>query len=68
MNNFIEKDDLIFVCYDIKLRDYFTKNGIRWLLVGRNMNNNRDFCVYNKTDRRVVQILEKWKRKELVFD
>ena len=59
------KDKVVFICYDIKLRDYFTSNNIQWLVTGLNQNNMKSFWVYDNRDIKVVNIVEKWKRKEL---
>ena len=58
-------DKVIFICYDIKLRDYFTSQNIEWLVTGLNQNNMKSFWVYDNRDFEVINIIEKWKRKEL---
>lgn len=59
------KDKVVFICYDIKLRDYFTSQNIEWLVTGLNQNNMKSFWVYDNRDFEVINIIEKWKRKEL---
>ena len=58
-------DKVVFICYDIKLRDYFTSCNIEWLVTGLNQNNMKSFWVYDNRDLKVISIIEKWKRKEL---
>lgn len=58
------KKKIIFTCYDIKLRDYFTSQKIKWLVTGINQTSGKSFWVYDNTDEKTISIIEKWHRKE----
>lgn len=62
------KDKVIFVCYDISLRNYFTSKNIKWLITGLNQTSNKSFWVYDNTDENVKFIIEQWKNKKIIFN
>lgn len=63
-----KKEEIIFVCYDIKLRDYLTSKNIKWLITGVNQSSNKSFWVYDNGDINVKNIVSKWRKKELDFN
>ena len=60
-------DRIIFVCYDISLRNYFTSKNIRWLITGLNQTSGKSFWVYDNTDEKVKLITEQWRNKKITF-
>ena len=45
----ILKENKIFPCYSIPMRDFFTKHGIRYELVGLHPETHKMFWIYIKT-------------------
>ena len=62
------KRQVIFVCYDINLRNYFTSKNIKWLITGLNQTNGKSFWVYDNTDKKIISILEQWRNKKISLD
>lgn len=62
------KNKIIFICYDISLRNYFTSKNIKWLLTGLNQTSKKSFWIYDNTDESVRSIVEQWKNKTIEFN
>ena len=54
----------IYCCYSLELRNFFTKHGVRYEVVGLNPNNNQMFWAYIRTDK-LNNILNLWTVKNI---
>lgn len=55
------KKSILFPCYSIPMRDYFTERGIRYELVGLNPTSKLPFWVYVKTEN-LIKAMQEWSR------
>ena len=58
------KDSKLFVCYSIPLKEYLSKNNIKYELVGLSPTTKKMFWVYIKNDI-LSMYLNKWKEESL---
>lgn len=55
----MNETDLLYCCYSKNLRDFFYKNGVKYQIQALNVNNQKIFWIYIKTDK-VKQLLDEW--------
>lgn len=52
------RNSILFPCYSIPMRNFFTSKGIRYELVGLNPTTHIPFWVYVKTEELKIAMLE----------
>ncbi len=53
------KDNILFPCYSIPMRDFFTKKGIRYEMVGLHPETLKMFWIYIKTEK-LIKAMNEW--------
>lgn len=53
----------LYCCYSLNLRNYLTKNGVKYELCANNPNTNKTFWVYMK-DEKLSELLNKWSTRQ----
>ncbi|MEG2289613.1 MAG: hypothetical protein RSC24_06560 [Clostridium sp.] len=63
---YVDIDDLLFICYSIKLKEEFEIYKVKHKVKGFNQKTNRNFWVYVKTDK-VKEILINWSENKDLY-